>query len=225
MTGLSKAATPLPGQAYSPVPARLWRMVFGLVALVLISFCFDEAVRNQIQQWQPPIGRKVFSAVSKYSELHFLLLFLVPPFLFFQSRRDIRSSRWVFAVALGCLIGGVMTLTIRCTTGRTRPSASVEQGWYGLRHEGKWLVGSYDYNAFPSGHTGGAAGFAAVLLFRRRPGWGYALLALPLAVGFSRIYLDRHRLSDVMAAILVGTVGAWLAVRCLNLWPPFYYSK
>ena len=225
MTGLSKAARPLPGQAYSPAKGRMRALVIGFLVALVIGFLFDDVLRNWVQQRQSPVGTKWFGAVSRFSELHYLLLILVPPFLFFQRRRDIESSRWVAAIALGCLIGGLMTLTIRCTTGRTRPCAQVEQGWYGLRHEGKWLVGSYDYNAFPSGHTGGAAGFAAVLLFRRRPGWGYALMILPIVVGFSRIYLDRHRLSDVVAAMLVGTLGAWLAVRWLRLWPPFENSK
>ena len=163
MTGLSKAARPLPGQAYSPAKGRMQALVIGFLVALVIGFLFDDVLRNWVQQRQSPVGTKWFGAV--------------------------------------------------------------EQGWYGLRHDGKWLVGSYDYNAFPSGHTGGAAGFAAVLLFRRRPGWGYALMILPIVVGFSRIYLDRHRLSDVVAAMLVGTVGAWLAVRWLRLWPPFDYSK
>ncbi|MFJ3958836.1 phosphatase PAP2 family protein [Arthrobacter sp. NPDC090010] len=63
--------------------------------------------------------------------------------------------------------------------------------------------------AFPSGHTLGSAVFALVLAYlltvhtgRRRAVVGLGLAALlPLAVGFSRIYLGYHWLTDVLASL------------------------
>jgi undecaprenyl-diphosphatase len=72
--------------------------------------------------------------------------------------------------------------------------------------------------SFPSGHTMMATVFYGTLCFfimTRARGWGARGLAifvsafLILLVGFSRIYLGVHYLSDVLAAIAEGL--AWLA--------------
>jgi undecaprenyl-diphosphatase len=70
--------------------------------------------------------------------------------------------------------------------------------------------------AFPSGHTLFALavfGTLAVLLVRatRLPGvvrWlaAVALLMVPLAVGFARVYLLDHYLSDVVGSLILGTL-------------------
>jgi prolyl oligopeptidase len=39
-------------------------------------------------------------------------------------------------------LAGMAVNASRLTTGRTRPRATAEQGWYGTRHDGKWLIGS-----------------------------------------------------------------------------------
>jgi membrane-associated phospholipid phosphatase len=68
--------------------------------------------------------------------------------------------------------------------------------------------------AFPSSHAANAFVLAASLSrrFRRTavPLWlGAAVIA------FSRMYLDRHWLSDVLVGALLGVVFAWLAHRIL----------
>jgi len=70
--------------------------------------------------------------------------------------------------------------------------------------------------SFPSGHAMtavlgyGLAGYVAVLVFQRGRATILAGLAcLVLAIGFSRMYLQAHFLSDVAAGFAFGT--AWLA--------------
>ncbi|MFN4259099.1 MAG: phosphatase PAP2 family protein [Gemmataceae bacterium] len=76
--------------------------------------------------------------------------------------------------------------------------------------------------AFPSGHSMGAMlvyGFLAYLLYRVLPRpWQRWLIVmafglLVLAIGFSRMYLGAHWLSDVCAGFLAG--ASWLAV-CIS---------
>lgn len=71
--------------------------------------------------------------------------------------------------------------------------------------------------AFPSGHSGQAAAAYGVLAYlisrrlppRRRPVVWAAATVIVLLVGFSRVYLGVHWLTDVVGGYLVGTV--WLA--------------
>ncbi|HTA95711.1 MAG TPA: phosphatase PAP2 family protein [Verrucomicrobiae bacterium] len=126
--------------------------------------------------------------------------------------RNQRASRLLWALAIGGMICGFTATTIRSTTGRARPYASPggAQGWYGPRHDGQWLIGKAKYNSFPSGHTATVAGAAAVLLFARSRLWplGWSLVLL---VGWSRMALNDHHASDVLASMLLGlAVGAFV---------------
>ncbi|MBL0356189.1 MAG: phosphatase PAP2 family protein [Chitinophagaceae bacterium] len=74
-------------------------------------------------------------------------------------------------------------------------------------------------NSFPSGHTVSAFALATVLALYAVNKWQQLLLlALAVMVGFSRIYLSQHFLTDVLAGSLLGIVGAVLCVYwCRNL--------
>jgi len=72
-------------------------------------------------------------------------------------------------------------------------------------------------SSFPSSHAANAFTIAAVITRRWRraaiPAW---LVATFVAV--SRVYLDRHWLSDVAFALALGLGGAWLAARVMLRW-------
>jgi undecaprenyl-diphosphatase len=69
--------------------------------------------------------------------------------------------------------------------------------------------------SFPSSHAANA--FAvAVLLSRRWPRGAVPFFALAAFVAFSRLYLDRHWLSDVVAGAAIGGLGAWAILRAWN---------
>jgi hypothetical protein len=57
----------------------------------------------------------------------------------------------------------------------------------------------------PSGHSQGSSTFWGLLAPRLRRTWGLVLaIVLPLAIGFSRIYLGVHFPTDVMAGLVLG---------------------
>lgn len=73
--------------------------------------------------------------------------------------------------------------------------------------------------SFPSGHTVTAFAMATVLALYAANKWQQlVLLTLAMLVGFSRIYLSQHFLTDVLAGSFLGVMGALLcAYWCRNL--------
>jgi membrane-associated phospholipid phosphatase len=79
-----------------------------------------------------------------------------------------------------------------------------------------------DTYSFPSGHGAGSAAVYALVLYllarHARPRWqmfaaaGYVVLVA--SIGFSRLYLEVHYLSDVLAGVSLGAAwaSAWLFV-------------
>ena len=81
-------------------------------------------------------------------------------------------------------------------------------------HDGHWIIGKYDFAAFPSGHTATAVGLAtAAWLINRR--WGAALTVFALAVMWSRVALGSHHFSDVVASAVLAIPLAVLSKKVL----------
>jgi membrane-associated phospholipid phosphatase len=68
--------------------------------------------------------------------------------------------------------------------------------------------------AFPSSHAANAFAVAVVLARRMRRG-AIAFLLAAAVVAFSRLYLDRHWLSDVIVGAAIGAAMAWWISRAL----------
>jgi membrane-associated phospholipid phosphatase len=120
----------------------------------------------------------------------------------------------IFFVALTCEVTGLAGLIMRILTGRTRPLAHVPQGFYGVWHDGHWIIGNYEFSAFPSGHTATAVGLAAAAWLVHR-GWGALASVYALAVLWSRIALQCHHLSDVVASTVLAIPLAMLSHKFL----------
>lgn len=72
-------------------------------------------------------------------------------------------------------------------------------------------------SSFPSSHAANAFALAFVLARRyRRAAVVFVLLAG--AVAFSRMYLNRHYVSDVVAGAAIGTACAWVCARAIERW-------
>ena len=117
----------------------------------------------------------------------------------------VERSVWVIPFIVAVMGGEeVLTTTIKQLTDRVRPTLNPAAAMLGP--------------SFPSGHSATAAAFyatAALLLGRRRGQPTRAVLAglavgLAVAVAASRVLLDVHWLSDVIAGLALG--WAWFAV-------------
>ena len=125
--------------------------------------------------------------------------------IFFWLNRPRTAAEIFFVAATGLLTGLVGTI-LRVLVGRTRPEghgpAGVLPGFYGIWHDGHWIIGKAAYSAFPSGHAAVAVGVAAAAWLVHR-GWGAVMMIYALAVMWSRVALQWHHLSDVLASAVV----------------------
>ena len=105
-------------------------------------------------------------------------------------------------------LAGLLARGLKVAAGRARPSVKQELGWNGPHLSAK-------YNSFPSGHTAATSAFFGVLFFAHRR-VGLSLIAIPLLIAASRMYVGAHFLSDVVCGALIGILCAWLCARgCL----------
>ncbi len=121
----------------------------------------------------------------------------------------------IFFVVLTSELTGLAATILRIVAGRTRPSNhAVPQGFYGVWHDGHWIIGNPAFSSFPSGHAASAVGLtAAAWLFHR--GWGALAAVYALAVMWSRIALEWHHLSDVVASTVLAIPLALLLKKVL----------
>ncbi len=185
---------------------RWWIVAVAIGAsLLAAAFYADTAMREWIVLHQTRAGTAFMRAVSRYGDWpsHVLLGLALAGIAHTQ-----RSKRWLrvfIAMIIACAIAGTAARIIKVSAGRARPSVRAEAGWNGPRFTSK-------YHAFPSGHAASSTAFFAVLIFAS---WraGAALLAVPLLIAFSRMYVGAHYLSDVVGAALLGVLTAWLVSR------------
>lgn len=134
-------------------------------------------------------------------------IYLVPLGLVFLWTWLKHASAWAWrsgfvfaAVALPGLVADIM----KPVFGRARPVLLFREHLFGFT----WAGAHANSWSFPSGHSTTVAALAVALCAIYRPAWpAYGLLAL--AVMASRVILDQHYLSDVIAGGYLGVVAAW----------------
>ena len=68
-------------------------------------------------------------------------------------------------------------------------------------------------NSFPSGHTSTAFTLALLMAFIvRKKIWLYVFPLIAFFVGYSRVYLAQHFVTDVFAGMLIGIVSSYLSL-------------
>lgn len=185
---------------------RWWYVVFFGAALVLLaSFYFDATVLTWMKEHQSPGLKNLMQGVSRFGDwpAHVTLGLVL---LAAASWRGSKKWTRIFAaMILACALAGVATRLIKVSTGRARPNVETTAQWNGPRFSPR-------YNAFPSGHTAASTAFFATLaLASWRIGLGF--LAVPLLIGFSRMYVAAHYFSDVVCAALIGMLAAYFVAR------------
>ncbi len=203
-----------PSSAIAPCRRPAATALLATVALLLLGFAFaaDAPVREFVKREATPAQTQFADFVTKHTYSPWFFGVCV---LGWATGRMLRRQDWQrrwLAIAAATALAGLAVNIPRALTGRARPSNTEAQGWFGLRHNGEWIVARHKFNSFPSGHSTTAAGFAfAALLCFPRVGW-LAMLAA-ITTGWSRIWMNAHHFSDVAVGLVFGSILGWCMWR------------
>jgi membrane-associated phospholipid phosphatase len=190
-----------------------WRTLLWLLAggaALALAWQLDNRVDAALDATRNPALKNFAGWCSKIGEgwvpaaagFFFATIFLV------ANRPGVAAK--IFFVMLTCELTGLAATILRVLFGRTRPlNHDVPQGFYGVWHDGHWIMGKFAFSSFPSGHAATAAGLAIAAWLVHR-GWGAVALLYAVAVMWSRIALQCHHLSDVVASTILSIPLAML---------------
>jgi membrane-associated phospholipid phosphatase len=193
---------------------RLTLLALSLSAGVLFAKLVEDYLdHDAITRWDVEFSRwlhvhatpgltSLFEIVTYGGNVMFLGLLTLAAALFLLRRRLVDEAVLLCVAALGI---EVLNAVLKLVFHRPRPELAYVH---------------LDTYSFPSGHAAGAAGIYAILLYlvARHRGtlfrlaFGVAFVFVVSLIGFSRLYLEAHYLSDVLAGASLGV--AW-AAACL----------
>lgn len=172
----------------------------------------DSAVTNSLHAWaiREPGAVGFLKGVSTVLDPWTLRAVAVGVVVFLGVRGQWLLARWA---AVTVLVAGVLGFTLKLIVARSRPSLPD-------------AVASAPGSSFPSGHALNSMAILGVLALlivptiarRWRPLiWGVAAAAV-LLVGFARVALGVHYLSDVVSGWLIGAGLVGITVAAFETW-------
>ena len=199
------------------VRTALWLIGLMTVLAVVASSQFDEEVRAWVMAGGPP--RPIWPLLSRLGESDWML---IPSGLALVLMHYLRRPRFgqpggfetIYQMVLfffaAIAATGVAVLVVKYSLGFSRPSVDGGRVMHLFAFRPK-------YAAFPSGHATTAAAFALALTLLWRP-LAVVVWPLAIAIAISRVMVNAHRASDVVAGLSFGAWGAlfvafWFARR------------
>jgi membrane-associated phospholipid phosphatase len=181
-------------------------VLFALLAYLVRSSAYLHGVDNGVAKWGDAHGSALSTeGLTVVTQLGGIYLVVALCILLAVGETLVERSAWVIPFVLAVMVGEeTLTLTVKELAQRVRPAFNPAAAPLGP--------------SFPSGHSATAAAFyacAALLIGRRRGRPTRAALAglavgLAVAVAASRVLLDLHWLTDVIAGLALG--WAWFSV-------------
>jgi membrane-associated phospholipid phosphatase len=178
-----------------------------MIATVAIAtaFHFDAPVSDFMAQHRNRMVYNVMYNVSRFGDWpeHFALGLILGGIAWWRGNK--KWTRIFLSMLIALAIAGVVGRGIEIATARARPSVRTEEVWNRF---------SSKYHAFPSGHVTASMAFFCVLFLANRRA-GLACLPIIILIGFSRLYLAAHYLSDVVCGAILGILSALLVTLVL----------
>ena len=196
--------------------AKVVTILLSVVAVVLAVAGFvwwDQPVLEAVRSGAGQSWVETARFFSRYGDFPFLLAGGVVALAISLRLRAVNWSRIFTAMILGGILAGLASNTTKLVTGRVRPRVEhTEHGWYGPKHEDRWVSLRHDFQSFPSSHAACSFGFFFPLFLSRRVIGGAGMLAAA-AIAWSRVQLNAHHISDIAIGALLGMVAGWLVWR------------
>lgn len=122
------------------------------------------------------------------------------------------NRKYLVAVIAGILIATILTQFLKRVVfaDELRPISLEAHNIIIRKIEG---IPMHREHSFPSGHTSTAFSMALLLAaIMKRKFWCYILPFLAFMVGYSRVYLSQHFVTDVFAGMTIGIITAYLSL-------------
>jgi membrane-associated phospholipid phosphatase len=204
----------------APARAAAVRLIPAAIVLWAIEVGLGELITHPLrgtgfERWDASVNRTLaahrsdlWNTITHFATTAAETTTVIGVALVFFVGMRVRLGRWRESMFLAVALLGEVTIFV-CTTlvvDRTRPAVS-------------HLDSAPPTSSFPSGHTAATVALfgalAIVALTASHRGWLRSLavvaaVAMPIAVGMSRLYRGMHYPTDVMAGALLGVL--WLTI-------------
>jgi len=196
-----------------------------LFAIVICYLYIDQSAALWYHDSLPPYFHRLFKSLTEFGDSIYYLVGFLLSFVFF--RYGVRNPYWanrsLFFLAT-IAVSGIAVNVIKVFIGRYRPRELFDQGLYGF----DFFHYGYAMTSFPSGHTTTVFALAAAIAYLW-PKWTFPVSIWAMLVGISRIALNAHYPSDVIAGAAVGVVSTLVLISYWNHsygynQKPFFYS-
>ena len=197
---------------------RQWYLAGGVLAATGGALLIDGNIREYHETHRSETWRHISQEVTHFGDIKYQIPIISGFYaggLAFGSptMRKIAADATEASVIAAFLINP----TLCFITGRALPNAHEESG--------KFVPFRFHRFSFPSGHTSAAFALASVLDIDLRNSFGYwqtpLLYGMAAGVAHSRIYDDKHYLSEVILGGAIGwSIGTWIASKDRSPAPP-----
>lgn len=185
-------------------------LILIVVLLIIILIFFDVPIWQAARDLVEPDYLYIPEFVTHYGLYLFYAIFgAIGIWAFVKKER--RLIAFCLAYILTQLVFSLVVVrALKVILGRGRPGYGTELTFFAT---------SFNYNAFPSGHSADAfvSGVFLFYLLSRSKYAGFRFLPLIYAfmIAASRVFVSSHYPSDVAAGMAIGIMGAWFFISRL----------
>lgn len=181
-----------------------FKLIMGVVFMFGRIQNIDNRVLERIGKIHKPALNKIMITASRAGNFGLIWWAICLPFVI---RPDWRLTGFniIFALAIAHLMGEII---IKHVVKRVRPCHRLD--------DDEQIIARPRFYSFPSGHTTASFAVVGVVLLRCRLITFLPILLLAALIGFSRIYLRVHYLTDVLVGMLLGFTCGVCSVLVFN---------
>lgn len=186
-----------------------WLHIGSALGGVLLSSVADESLRSETQTMKRTETTNTLAKfANEYGNLYVPTVLTGGIYLTGLIIQDdeVKTTGRLLGEAL--LVAGVINTSLKYIVGRSRPYMNEGNG---TLRPFSWGEGSW---SFPSGHTNVAFTVGGILSNRINRWWATAgLYSIAALTGVTRMYYDKHWLSDVIMGGIVGTFASHIVLE------------